>query len=159
MCLSEIPRPSLNVNDDVEKAPYVQMYIWKQLLLHSIGTVTKSIYTGNPCSLHNLCHTLALLTLIKQRVYISLKAGSSVSNSCLLFQAELECIRVLVSAPSCLAHHDSPQTPLQNHKFKYLRWCNCQYGWQALMVTVLWNAWLFSQTIKVCLWIFCYLGW
>lgn len=49
-------------------------------------------------------------------------------------------------------------SPLPNHIFKYLRWCNCPCGRRALMVTVPSHVWLFTQTITVHLWIFCYLG-
>lgn len=55
------------------------------------------VYNLNPCSLYNLCHTLARLTLIKWCVYISLKAESDVlpALKCFFFfQAELEYIHV-----------------------------------------------------------------
>lgn len=80
ICLSEIPRPSLSVNDDVEKAPYVSdrhMEAVTAPLRRYSNPI--HVYNLDPCSLYNLCHTLALATLIKRRVYISLMAEGSVS--------------------------------------------------------------------------------
>lgn len=123
------------------------------------------VYNLKPCSLHNLGPYPGTLDFNKMMCLHIVEGCRLRFCPLLLFlvflfsRLNLNASMFQSQAPSCLAHHDSPQTPLQNHKFKYLRWCNFQCGWQALTVTVLWNVWLFSQTIKVCLWIFCYLGW
>lgn len=68
------------------------------------------VYNVNPGSPYNICHTLALLTLIKWCVYISLEAEGSVSVSLNKFFSFPSVHTPMFQSrpPSCLAHHDSP---------------------------------------------------